>query len=157
MKKIIIFGIITGFFIGCANTQPTIQKPKQAQNNDKNLKVIENFVKDSKSSDNIKKIAKYDDKVTDVKQAKKVLLKTNPLYAKVHKKEALKENMRLENNAPLYIPPRFAEMIVFPYTSDDGIYHDTQIVWVKIKDGQFVLNQKGQNEKERIFGINKGY
>ncbi len=161
MKKIIIFGVIGAFLVGCASTnqpKPNVPKPKQ-KTNDKNLKVIQAFVKtDKNNSKNINIIAKYSDKITDSKEAKKILLKTNPLFAKKYKKEALKEKVPLAPNAPLYIPPRFAKMIVFPYVSNDGIYHDTQVVWIKVKDGQFVvLNQKTKNTKVRVFNPLRSY
>ena len=163
MKKVITLGVIA-LFAGCAANQPTPQPKPQPKplHTDKNLKVIQAFVKNSNSYKNnsygnIKKIARYDDKVVDVKEAKNILLKTNPLFAKKYKKAALQEKVPLAPNAPLYIPPRFAEMIVFPYVSKDGIYHDTQVVWVKIKNGEFVLNQKPNKVKEKIFTINQGY
>lgn len=156
MKKWIAFGVIGAFLVGCANNQPkpNIPKPEPKQTN--NLKIIKSFVK-NKNNNNIEKIAKFDDKITDIKQAKKILLKNNPLFAKKYKKAALKEKIPLKVNAPLYIPPRFAKMIVFPYVSNNGIYHDTEIVWVKIKKGQFVLNQKHQNEKIKVFNPLRSY
>ena len=159
MKKWIAFGIMGAFLAGCASNQPQPNIPKpQPKQTDKNLKVIQAFVKNDKNnSKNIKKIAKFDDKVVDVKEAKKILLKTNPLFAKKYKKAALKEKIPLAVNAPLYIPPRFAKMIVFPYVSDDGIYHDTQVVWIKIKNGQFVLNQKTKNRGIRVFNPLRRY
>ena len=157
MKRFLAFGIIGAFLVGCASNQPqpTNIKPKQ---NDKNLQVIKSFVKKNRNiSKNIKKIAKFDDKVVDVKEAKKILLKTNPLFAKKYKKAALKEKIPLAINTPLYIPPRFAKMIVFPYVSNDGIYHDTQVVWIKVKNGQFVLNQKTKNSRIRVFNPLRRY
>jgi len=156
MKRVIVLGIIAGLFAGCATIEPQPQQKPKTLSKDKNLKVIEEFVKQEKKENKTEKIARYDDKVVDVKEAKKILLKNNALFAKKYKKEALKEKIRLKNNAPLYIPPRFAEMTIFPYVSDDGIYHDTQVVWVKVKDGEFVLNQKA-NKNEKVFTINKGY
>ena len=168
MKNLASFAVIGMFFVGCASSQPQpavtpapkVQTKKEVQNDNKNLKLIQEFVKNGKSErasgESVKKIAKFDDKPVDTKEVKKVLLKTNPLFASKYKKEALKEKVPVVPNTPLYRPPLFAEMIVFPYVSDDGIYHDTQKVWIKIKDGEFVLNQSGK-EKERVFGINGGY
>jgi len=156
MKRWIVFGIMGAFLAGCATNQP--QPKPQPQKADKNLAIIKNFVKNTKSNqNNIKTIARYDDKITDINEAKKILLKTNPLFAKKYKKAALKEKVPLAPNAPLYIPPRFAKMIVFPYVSDDGIYHDTQVVWIKVKNGQFVLNQKTKNAKVRVFNPLRRY
>jgi len=149
MKKVIIF-IGALLFLGCASKTSA---PKLI-NTTNDIKKIEEFVKGVKIDST--KIARYTNNVENVKEVKKILLKNNPVFAKKHKKEALKEKVRLPLNAPLYIPPRFAEMTIFPYVSDDGIYHDLQIVWVKIKDGEFVLgNQKVKNQ--RVYTINGGY
>jgi len=147
MKRLSFIGIVAVFFIGCANTQP---HPKKIE--DTKLKTIESFVKGEKIKNPTKIIAKNLNKPVDVKEVKKVLLKTNPIYAEKNKRVAVKENFRLSPNMPLYRPPRFAEMYVMPYVSSDGIYHDTQKVWIKIKDGEFVLNtnQKG-NTNPRVF------
>ena len=155
MKRFLSLGLI-GFLVGCASNQP--QPKPQPKQTDKTLKVIQAFVKnDNNNNKNIKKIARFDDKVVDVKEAKKILLKTNPLFAKKYKKAALKEKIPLAPNAPLYIPPRFAKMIVFPYVSNDGIYHDTQVVWIKVKNGQFVLNQKAKNSRIKVFSPLRRY
>ena len=154
-KRVVLFLVVIGLFSGCVTTNNTPQPKVVAKS--KNLKKIEEFVKGTEEVNATKKIARYINKPVDIKDAKKILLKNNALFAKKHKKEALKEKVRLKSNAPLYIPPRFAKMIVFPYVSDDGIYHDTQTVWVKIKDGEFVLNQSAK-EKARVFSIhNKDY
>jgi hypothetical protein len=167
MNKIAVLGIIAGLFVGCANNQPQTQsinlhkKPKKVVKKDtnKNLTIIKNFVKNNEKnkSNKIEKIAAYSNKVVNATQVKKNLLKNNALYAKKYKKEAIRENMRLPNNAPLYIAPKFAKMTILPYTSDDGIYHDTQTVWIKVKKGEFALNQRQKNKKNEMFGINQGY
>jgi hypothetical protein len=165
MKRLAVLGIITGLFTGCANAaqpQPdTLTKVKQKEvkkDTNKNLTIIKSFVKNDKNKTNkTEKIAAYSNKVIDVKQVKKNLLKNNALFAKKHKKEAIKENMKLPNNSPLYIAPKFAKMTILPYTSDDGIYHDIQTVWIKVKEGEFALNQRQKNKKNQMFGINQGY
>jgi len=159
-RKIIAISLVAIAFSGCATTNTPQPKPKVVvkKTENKHLKKIEEFVKGTKEINKTKKIALYNNKPVDTKEVKEILLKNNALFAKKHKKEALKEKIRLKSNAPLYIPPRFAKMIVFPYVSDDGIYHDTQVVWVKVKDGEFVLNQGNSKEKARVFSIhNKDY
>ena len=151
-RKIILSLVVIGLFSGCATTNNTL-KP-----NPKKTVEIKEIEKRKKEINKTKKIALYNNKPVNVKEVKKSLLKNNALFAKKHKKEAMKEKVRLKSNAPLYIPPRFAKMVVLPYVSDDGIYHDTQTVWVKIKDGEFVLNQSNAKEKVRVFSIhNKDY
>jgi len=155
--KIIIAGLIGFVITGCASNQPQPKTQPVVKTQTQEIKKIEAFVKNSKTKSSIKKIAVFDNKPLNIREVNKILLKTNALYAEKYKKEALKENMRLAPNAPLYRPPLFAEMIVYPYVSDDGIYHDTQVVWIKVKNGEFVLNQRDANSKVRVFGINGGY
>ena len=61
-----------------------------------------------------------------------------------------------QNNMPLYRQPLFAQMVVFPYISDDGLYHSYQESWLKIKDGEFVLSdpRSGEEAKDKIFDYN---
>ena len=87
------------------------------------------------------------------KAVKKVLLKTSPNYAKHHKKEAIKEVIRVKPNMPVYQEPLFAEMYVMPYVSDNGIYHDVQKVYIKVKNGEWVLNTKNKQKNEKIFNL----
>jgi hypothetical protein len=158
VKKELLATAVCFLFLGCASNQPAPAPQKQDINktatNNSNLEIIKSYIKDKKTTENTKNIAEFDNKPVDVKEAKKILLKTNPLFAGKYKKAAIKEKVPLTPNTPLYRPPLFAEMIVFPYVSDSGIYHDTQKVWIKIKDGEFVLNQNRHKTDERIFYIN---
>ena len=96
-----------------------------------------------------------DDVVVALKhiKVKKVLLKTSPNYAKYHKKEAVKEVIRVKPNMPVYQEPLFAEMYVMPYVSNNGIYHDVQKVYIKVKNGEWVLNTKNKQKNEKIFNL----
>ncbi|AJC92196.1 hypothetical protein (DUF3442 domain) [Campylobacter subantarcticus LMG 24377] len=77
----------------------------------------------------------------------KELLVNSPSYAQKNQQEALKENITpLPNNMPLYRQPLFAQMVVFPYVSSSGVYHDYTEHWFKIKQGDFQL----QNTKQTI-------
>ena len=157
MKKQLVLLLGIGmFFVGC-NNQPQIKAlPKT-----KDEKIIKDFVKDFNVSKPIKQIAKHLDKPINVKEVKKQLLQKSVYYAEKHKKEAIKETIRLQPNIPLYQKPIFAEMYVMPYVSNDGIYHDTQKVFIKIKKGKFVLNTKSSKYKnQRVFsfeGLNNEY
>lgn len=83
----------------------------------------------------------------------KNLLSTSPVYAQNHLVEAIEENMEeFEGEMPLYRQPLFAKMVVFPYISHDtGTYHGYQEVWLKIKEGEFVLAKERALEQEKIF------
>ncbi|MCR6574443.1 hypothetical protein [Campylobacter insulaenigrae] len=87
----------------------------------------------------------------------KELLINSPSYAQKNQQKAVKENIvKLPNNMPLYRQPLFAQMIVFPYVGDNGIYHGYSENWVKIKEGEFVLSDpKKDNENEKIFDFNE--
>lgn len=87
----------------------------------------------------------------------KELLKSSPVYAQKNQHKAVEENMvKIKNDMPLYRQPLFAQMVVFPYISDAGIYHGYQESWIKIKDGEFVLADSIANPKdEKIFDYNK--
>ena len=152
----LLFLSISFFLIGC-NQQP-LPKPKPIKINP----VIKNFVEKNVTDVNstnktdvnsTNKIAKYLDKPVNIKAVKKVLLKTSPNYAKYHKKEAVKEVIRVKPNIPVYQEPLFAEMYVMPYVSNNGIYHDVQKVYIKVKNGEWVLNTKNKQKNEKIFNL----
>lgn len=87
----------------------------------------------------------------------KEFLKNSPSFAQQNRQSAVKENItKLPNNMPLYRQPLFAQMVVFPYISDDGLYHSYQESWLKIKDGEFVLSdpRSGEEAKDKIFDYN---
>ncbi|EQA5652193.1 inverse autotransporter beta domain-containing protein, partial [Campylobacter lari] len=75
----------------------------------------------------------------------KELLVNSPSYAQKNQQEALKENITpLPNNMPLYRQPLFAQMVVFPYVSSNGVYHDYTEHWFEIKQGDFQLQSPKQ-------------
>ncbi|MCR2113974.1 hypothetical protein CUPS3785_06330 [Campylobacter upsaliensis] len=87
----------------------------------------------------------------------KDLLKNSPSFAQNNQQSAIKENMvKLPNKMPLFRQPLFAQMTVFPYVSDEGIYHGYSESWIKIKEGEFVLSdpRSNQGSSERIFDMN---
>jgi len=158
IKRLVLIGGMF-FFVGCSQQPQITNNYNLAKNQyrveDKKINIIKNFLKDKRPEINpTKKVARFTDRTINIAETKKILVRINPIYAKSHKKEALKEKIRVKPNAPLYIPPKFAQVIVFPYTSKDGIYHSTEILWVKVTNGEFVLNQKEQEErKNTMFGI----
>jgi len=87
----------------------------------------------------------------------KGLLKNSPYFAQGNRQTAVEENMvKLPNNMPLYRQPLFAQMVIFPYVSDSGVYHGYSESWLKIKEGEFALSdpRSNQDASERIFDIN---
>lgn len=83
----------------------------------------------------------------EVEKYKKEMLKNNENYSEKHLKQSLYENYKTNDEKPLYKNPEFAVITIFPYVSDDGIYHEYERVWVKIKDGNFILKQNTKKSK----------
>lgn len=95
--------------------------------------------------------------IKDEKRMVQELLTNQPTFATKNRQIAVKENMRqLPNNMPLYNNPQFAQMVVFPYVSDSGIYHSDTESWIKIKDGNFALSdpKNPNNLGDKIFDFN---
>lgn len=84
----------------------------------------------------------------EVDKYKKEMLKNNENYSEKHLKQSLYENYKTNDEKPLYKNPEFAVITIFPYVSDDGIYHEYERVWVKIKDGNFILKQNIKKARE---------
>lgn len=139
-KKFISVLCVTLLFVGCANKQQS--------------------VKESKVDRELKLMVGDDIKYTDLEDEDKLirdLLKNSPSFAQENQQSAVKENIeKLPNNMPLFRQPLFAQMVVFPYVSDDGVYHGYSENWLKIKEGEFVLSdpRSGQELGERIFDMN---
>lgn len=84
-------------------------------------------------------------------------LTNSPVFAQQNRQSAIKENItKLPNNMPLFRQPLFAQIVIFPFVSDDGLYHSYSESWIKIKDGEFVLSdpRSGEQAKEKIFDFN---
>ncbi|WP_187648652.1 TraV family lipoprotein [Nitrosophilus labii] len=137
--------IATMLLTGCASTSNniTIPAPKKEQknklSNNEKMAVIREFAGQSTPE-----------------SVEKKLLKTSPVYAQKHKKDAVIENMKVKENMPLYRQPLFAKMIIYPYVSKSGIYHGYQTSYIKIKEGEWVLADQGSDKKdEKIFDFNE--
>ncbi|TQR40848.1 hypothetical protein DMB95_06870 [Campylobacter sp. MIT 12-8780] len=84
-------------------------------------------------------------------------LTNSPAFAQQNRQSAVRENItKLPNTMPLFRQPLFAQMVIFPFVSDDGLYHSYSESWLKIKDGEFVLSdpRSGEEAKEKIFDFN---
>lgn len=144
IKKIAFISLASVLFVACANKDVKLNKK---QNLDLQLKLMVgddmNYTKlDSKSEDELLK----------------TLLTNSASFAQSNRQGAVKENMtKLPNKMPLFRQPLFAQMVVFPYISDNGVYHGYSEHWVKIKDGEFVLTdpRSNQDPSERIFDVNE--
>lgn len=74
------------------------------------------------------------------------ILLHSPEMAKLKPKEALIEHLtKLPSPLPLRSKPQYARLLLFPYTTPAGDYHDYSFIWVKIKEEEFVLgNREGK-------------
>jgi len=139
LKLLCTLTLATAFFSGCMHKTIEIK-----QNHlDKELASI-------MQDDN----TKFSD---DEKRVVESLLKHSPSFAQNNLQEAQEKNIvKLPNNMPLYRQPLFAQMVVFPFVSKNGIYHGYSESWLKIKEGEFVLSDpKTEADKERMFDYNK--
>lgn len=145
MKKAVLLVLACAmFFVACSSKQSYAKKNKLL---DEQLKVLIND-----GDINYTALPRGDeDKLI------KEFLKNSPSFAQQNRQSAVKENItKLPNNMPLYRQPLFAQMVVFPYISDDGLYHSYTESWLKIKDGEFVLSdpRDGDEPKNKIFDFN---
>ncbi|MGD9718131.1 MAG: hypothetical protein AB7U24_02730 [Sulfurimonadaceae bacterium] len=78
---------------------------------------------------------------TQYKQVKAEMLVSNPQYAEDHITEAIIENKKNDefSSKPLFQEPLFAKVEIMPYETADGIYHEQQSVWIKVKEGEIVI------------------
>jgi Type IV conjugative transfer system lipoprotein (TraV). len=75
------------------------------------------------------------------KQVKAEMLISNPQYAEDHITEAIIENKKNDefSSKPLFQEPLFAKVEIMPYETVDGIYHEQQSVWIKVKEGEIII------------------
>lgn len=100
---------------------------------------LDNIFKDiSNTNESIKIINEQN----SIEKNKVDMLQNSALYSKDNIKDSLKTNLRSPDAPPLYLNPTFAKITIFPYVSNAGHYHSYEEVWVKIKDGKFILNQR---------------
>ena len=77
----------------------------------------------------------------DYKKIKEEMLKGNPVYAEKHKAEAIVASKKSDAivQKPVYLEPLFAKVEIMPYQTSDGLYHEQQSVWLKVKQGEIVI------------------
>lgn len=142
MKKISLIFLASAamFFVGCANKQPLPQKEQMILANKQSEHLKSKEKKEIKKEIISNKQKKYSN-LNSTKQLEKQLIKSNVLYAEDDIKDSLNQNLRAKDTPPLYKNPYFAKMVVMPYVSKDKNYHQSEEIWIKIKDGEFILDQ----------------
>ena len=80
---------------------------------------------------------KYVEK-NEVKITKNEMLKEDADYMSKNPGHAIVENKNYDypSNKPVFVEPIFAKVELMPYETKEGIWHEQQSVWIKVKDGQ---------------------
>ena len=132
---------ITAFFNGCIASNRTLHIKENSLDNE-----LASIMQDGniRFSDNEREIIDS-------------LLKHSPSFAQSNLQKAQEKNIvNLPNNMPLYRQPLFAKMFIFPFISNNGVYHGYSESWLKIKEGEFILSDpKTDTSKERMFDYNE--
>ena len=105
---------------------------KQEQNNvnlDSNYKDKLSYLKN-----------KYVEK-NEVKITRDEMLKEDADYMSKNPGHALVENKSYDypSNKPVFVEPIFAKVELMPYETKEGIWHEQESVWIKVKEGQIAL------------------
>ena len=126
MKKITYSLLVTIplLFTACVN------KEEQSNVNlDSNYKEKLSYLKN-------KYVGKNEAKIT-----KNEMLKEDADYMSKNPGHAIVENKNYDypSNKPVFVEPIFAKVELMPYETKEGIWHEQQSVWIKVKDGQIAL------------------
>lgn len=72
---------------------------------------------------------------------KKEMLRSDAVYAYDKQEEALIENKKSDEMVvkPLFLEPKFAKVEIMAYETENGLYHEQQSVWLKVKEGEIVM------------------
>ncbi len=148
MKKYLFYTVSAlMLFSGCAakhevDTMKSIRKMVQEQGsniNNNNIIVSHNTDNVMNRLKEITREKSNPHKTLDVIRSE--MMTTNPQYAKKHIKQALVENKQSDeiHTKPMFLEPLFAKIEIMPYETKDGIYHEQESVWIKVKKGEIVL------------------
>ena len=113
-----------------------------ATNNSQN-----NVTLDSNYKDKISYLkSKYSEK-NEVKLSRNEMLKEDADYMQKNPGHAIVENKNYDypSNKPVFVEPIFAKVEFMPYETKDGIWHEQESVWIKVKDGQIALKSNPNN------------
>lgn len=97
---------------------------------------------DSSFNEKIKYLeTKYNDNNNELVKSRSKLLKNNADYMQNNIGHAIVENKDVDfpTAKPVFVEPIFAKVEIMPYETKDGIWHEQQSVWIKVKEGQIAL------------------
>ncbi len=85
---------------------------------------------------------------TSFEKTQQDMLRKNSVYRDKKIDEALVENKKSDeiNTKPVFLEPLFSKVEIMPYQSSDGVYHEQQAIWIKVKDGEIVLKANSLNK-----------
>ena len=89
---------------------------------------------------------KYTDK-NEIKISRNEMLKEDADYMQKNPGHAIVENKNYDypSNKPVFVEPIFAKVEFMPYETKEGIWHEQQSVWIKVKEGQIALKSNPNN------------
>ena len=117
-----------------------------ATNNSQN-----NVTLDSNYKDKISYLkSKYSEK-NEIKLSRNEMLKEDADYMQKNPGHAIVENKNYDypSNKPVFVEPIFAKVEFMPYETKEGIWHEQESVWIKVKDGQIAL-KSNPNDNDTV-------
>ena len=135
MKKIkfILLAAIPLVFSACST--------KNNEFPSENISTKTNISEDSNYQDKIKYLkSKYSEK-DQIKISRDDMLKNDADYMGANPGHAIVENKNYDypSSKPVFVEPIFAKGEIMPYETKEGIWHEQQSIWIKVKEGQIAL------------------
>ena len=130
--RVLILVVASILISGCNSTKPT---PKVKVDLEVYNPVdMQDFIDTNTSADN--------------RELEKKMLVKDASYASDKKTSALIENKKSDafNSKPLFLEPLFVKIEIMPYETKNGIYHEQQAVWIKVKEGEIVMKSNSEPE-----------
>ena len=136
MTKTLSYSLLALLILSGCKTQPT---PKKQDSLKSNKEVI----------------ISLDNNISVEETTMKELLTKDPVYADKNKKTAIIENKNSDafTKKPLFLEPIFTKVEIMPYETDNGLYHEQQSVWVKIRKEEIVI--KSNPDAQNLFSTQK--
>lgn len=140
--KVIYFiaPIIAGvFFSGCFGNTPT---PTSSSSSLYSEHEENDIAKISKIGE-----AGVSQQAQKTKSVETEMLESDPLYASEKIKKAIVQHKADDEikTKPMYLEPLFAKVEIMAYQTENGLYHEQQSIWLKVKDGEIVIKSNDLN------------
>lgn len=140
--------ILLASVVVCIALSGCTQQPEPVKNDDVYLR-LKSIIGDSSDESTMAKIKKFTEvnHHTTNEDVQSQMLIDDADYINANKQRALIENKKrdISLTRPTYLEPLFSKVEIFPYSTKDGIYHEQQSVWIKIKDGEIALKTNDES------------